>query len=183
MRMRVCLHEPLRIPVVVCAPPADRAIRLGNALERQRILGDRVGDSLRVDEESFFVEVVDVISRLVVVDVESDTSFATEQCGFGLGLDFLGAGEEAARGNAVFEERSVIRAAAVDGGRVVELLAVEKGLEVLLDGVGARGPREVEAAAIAVVDAVDVVWRSNPKTELVRDAMTTCEHKRLTYRN
>jgi hypothetical protein len=96
MRMRVRLHEPLRIPMVVRAPPADRAICLGNALERQRILGDGVGDSLRVDEESFFIEVVDVISRLVVVDVEGNTSFATEQCGFGLSLDFLGAGEEAA---------------------------------------------------------------------------------------
>jgi hypothetical protein len=73
----------------------------------------------------------------VVAAVEGRAGLAAKHDCFLLCLEDFGAGEEAARGNAVFEEGGVVGAAAVDGRCVVELLAVEEGLKVLLDRVGA----------------------------------------------
>lgn len=156
--MRVRLNEALRIPVQIRAPPPQGSVTLGNALESQRVLGDRVRNGLRVGQEGLLVEVFDGVTSRVVVRVEGNARLAAEESSFLFRLEFLGAGEETAGGDAVLEEGGVVGAAAEDGGNVVELLAVEEVFEVLLDGVGPGRAREVEAAAVTVVDAQDVVW-------------------------
>jgi hypothetical protein len=126
-------------------------------IEAQSVLGDRVSNALGVEQVGLVVEVVDVVTGLVVVDVEGNAGLATKQGGFLLRLGHLGAGEEAARGDAVLDESGVVRAAAELGGHVVGAVALIEVLKLLLNGSGAGRASKVEGAAIAVVDAVNVV--------------------------
>ncbi|GJD00535.1 hypothetical protein ColKHC_09360 [Colletotrichum higginsianum] len=128
-----------------------------DGLPAHRVQRDAVGDGLCVDEVGVVVEVVDVVADEVVVDVVGDAGLAAEERGLGLGLDALGAREEAAGRDAVLDEGGVVGAAVELGGHVAAALGLEELLKVLLDDVGARGAREVEGAAVAVVDGQDGV--------------------------
>lgn len=144
-------------------PSSSVVGNLGEALPGLGISSNRVSDGLGVDEEGLLVEVVDIVANLVVVDIVSDTSLATELLGLLLGLELFGAGEETAGGNTVLDESGVVGAAAELGGNVAETLGLEEALKVLLDGVGSSRAGEVEGASITVVDTVNIVGTSNLK--------------------
>jgi hypothetical protein len=93
----------------------------------------------------------------VVVDVVRYPGLAAEQLGLFLGLGHLGAGEQAARRDAVLDEGRVVGAAAEGGGYGGGVFALEEVFEVALEDVGACWAGQVERLAVAVVDAVDVV--------------------------
>ncbi|TKW49502.1 hypothetical protein CTA1_1339 [Colletotrichum tanaceti] len=133
----------------------------GDGLPAHGVEGDAVGDGLCVDEVGVVVEVVDVVAGLVVVDVVGDAGLAAKEGGLGLGLDALGAREEPAGRDAVLDEGGVVGAPVELGGHVAAAPRLEELLKVLLDDVGARGAREAEGAAVAVVDGQDGVRAGN----------------------
>lgn len=106
-------------------------------------------------------KVVNGVANLVVVDVVRDARLTTEQLNLLLGLEDLGASEEAAGGNAVLNEGSIVGAAAELGGDVAPALGLVKLLKVGLNDVGAGGAGDVEGGAVAVVDAELVVGAGN----------------------
>lgn len=146
---------------VVGVPSSGEVVYLGNTLEALRVLGNRVGNGLGVDEESLLVEVVDGVASLVVVDVVSNTSLTAKLLGLLLGLELLSAGEETTGGNTVLDESGVVRTAAELGGDRSETLGLEELLKVLLDGVGTSGAGQVESITITIIDTVDVVGAGN----------------------
>ena len=106
MRMPMPRHVARLVEgaVPVRAPAPLRQVDGGQAGPAHGVLGDRVGDGLGVDEEGVLGQVVDGVARPVVVGVEGRAGLAAEQ-GRLLGrLEDLGAGEEAARGDAIFDE-------------------------------------------------------------------------------
>ena len=130
-------------------------------VEAQGVLGDRVGDALGVEQVSLVVEVVDVVARQVVVLVVRLAGLAAEQLCLLLRLDNLGAGKETAGGDAVLDEGGVVGAAAELGGYERGVVARVELLKLLLNLGRAGGAGQVECAAVAVVDAVDVVGAGN----------------------
>ena len=148
---------PLNLHRVALRPPPLRNVHLGQRVKAQSVLGDRVGDALGVEQERVGGEVVDGVAGLVVVDVVRDARLAAEPRGLLLRLEGLGAGEEAARGDAVVDEGAVVGAAAELRGNVLGPLRLVVVLKVGLEDVGASGAADVEGAAVAVVDAETVV--------------------------
>ena len=102
-------------------------------------------------------EVVDGVADLVVVNIISNARLAAEPLNLLLGLELLGAREEAARGDAVLDEAGVVGAAAELGGDELGVDAAEVVLEVGLDDVGAGRAGDVESVAVTVIDAKLVV--------------------------
>lgn len=97
----------------------------------------------------------------MVIDVVGDAGFAAKEGSFFLGLEDLGACEEAARGNAVLDEGCVVGAAAEFGRNVGDIPALVELLKVFLEDIGSIGADEVESRSVAVVDSVDVVGAGN----------------------
>lgn len=155
------LAGPLEHLGLVGVPSSGSLVDLGQSLEALGVLGDRVGNALGVEEVGLPVEVGDVIASLMVVNIVGNTGLAAEELGLLLGLELLGTGEEAARGNTVLDEGSVIRSAAELRGDIGLAVGLEELLKVLLKDVGASRASEVEGVSITVVDTIDVVGAGN----------------------
>lgn len=155
------LAGPLEHLGLVGVPSSGSLVDLGQSLEALGVLGDRVGNALGVEEVGLSVEVGDVITGLVVVDIVGNTGLATEELGLLLGLELLGTGEETTRGNTVLDEGGVIRSAAELRGDIGLAVGLVELLKVLLKDVRASRASEVESVAITVVDTVDVVRTGN----------------------
>lgn len=161
VRLGDLVRKPHHVPARLGLPLAPLAAHLCDPVEADRVLGHAVGDALRVDQERLGAQVVDGVARLVVVWVERDAGLAAEERGLFHRLEFLGASEQPARGDPVLQECGVVGAAREDGGHRGHALVLEEVLKVLLDRVRPRGPREVERAAVPVVDAQHVVGRGD----------------------
>lgn len=163
-------------------PPALLVIDGRQAIEAKRILGHRVGNGLRVEQEGVHGQVVDGVADLVVVDVVGDADLAAEQRGLLLRLGHLGAREEAARRDAVLDEGRVVGAAREFRGDRRAALGLVEVFKVLLDDVRAGGAGQVEGVAVAVVDAEDVVGAGDLWNELVlREWVQDTRAQSLTY--
>ena len=112
--------------------------RLGRVRERQR----RERDQVAVDLERVQVDVLDGVAVLVVAGVELLAGGAAPDRLLLLGLDLLGSGEEAARGDAGQDERLVV-AAAGELGVVVRL--TDRGVVRLVEVLDRRRPRRDRA--------------------------------------
>ena len=106
-------------------------------------------------------EVGHVVAGLVVAGVVGLTGGAAEDRGLLGGLDALGAGEQAAGGDADGDERAVVGAAAELRRRRGQVLAVEVVDEQLLDLRRPGRAGGVGVGAVAVVDEADVVRRAD----------------------
>lgn len=142
----------------LCTTLAECGVGSWDALKRDGVLGNRVGDALRVEEVSIMSKVVDVIALLVVASVEGLASLTAEELGLLRGLENFGTGEESSRGDAVLEECGIVGAESEERGDVGKAACLVELLEILLDLVGTSCTREVECAAITVVDTEDIVW-------------------------
>lgn len=134
---------------------------LGDGVGGAAVEGNGVGNSLGVDDESLPVQVVDIITNLVVVDIVSLASLAAEELGLRLSLLALGTGEETTSGNADLQERSVVGTASEGSRGRGRLLGLEEILELLLDGIGASRAGKVVGGSVTVVDEETVVGRGN----------------------
>lgn len=130
-------------------------------LKAPRVLGHRIGDALTVEQIRLLVQIRDIVALLVVVDVVGDAGFPAKQLGLVGRLEDLGAREEPTGGDAVLDEGGVVGAAAERGGDKGLAVGAVVGFKLLFDGGGAGGAGEVEGAAVAVVDAVDVIGTGN----------------------
>lgn len=144
-------------------PPVDNSsgVDRAQALEAGSVLGDGSSDGLSVPLESIPCEVADVVTCFVIVHVIGDTSLATEELSLFCGLDNLSTSEKTTRGNAKVEEASVIATAAEVGGHRVETVGSEELLEEDLSLGTAGGAALVESASVTIVDAENVVGRSD----------------------
>jgi hypothetical protein len=156
MLMSPTIH-PRKQPRTLRIPLPQRRIRPGDPLKAERILGHTIRNTLRIQQIRVFSKVVDIVTCLVIARVERRARLTAKHDGFLLRLEDLGAGEEAAGGDAVFEERGVVGAQGEEGGDVGKAAGFVEFFEILLDLVGARGAGEVEGVAVAIVDAQDVV--------------------------
>jgi hypothetical protein len=149
-----------------------RAIRITTLLDdtrslgRQRVKrggvrGDGVGDGAAVDQKGLEVEVVDRVTCPVVVLVKGGARGAPVQGSLCLGLDLLGAREQAARRDADVQEGPVVGAAVELGGLRGQALALKVLLEEGLCLGGSRGAAQVKGGPIAVVDGELVVGRGD----------------------
>ena len=91
-------------------PLPERGVGFRYAVPAHGVFCNRVGDTLGVEKVCLVVEVINGVALLVVAYIESDTSLATKQTCFLLGLKDFSAGEETAGGNAVLEEGGVVGA-------------------------------------------------------------------------
>ena len=148
---------PLLVPVESSSSSVDRS----QALEASSVLGNCSSDGLGVPLESVPREVSDVVARAMVVDVVRNTGLAAEELSLLLGLDDFSTGEEATRGNTEVEETSIITATAEIRWHRVKTILSEEVLEESLRLRAAGGAGHVEGAAVAVVDAQDVVGRGD----------------------
>lgn len=142
-------------------PLPQRRIRPRYALPAKRILRHGIRNTLRIQKIRIQRQVINIIALLVIARIKRLASLTTKQLCFLRGLEDLGASEQATGGDAVFEECGVVGTQGEEGGDVGEAAGLVEELEVALDGVGARGAGEVEGAAVAVVDAEDVVGRGD----------------------
>lgn len=155
--MSMSMARPRRELSPISSPAPLLHINRLQRLKAHSILGHRVGNRLAIKQERIIVQVLDIITNLMVVDIVGNTSFTAEELGFLLRLELLGAGEETTGGDAVFDEGGVVGAAAEFGGYVGGAFGLVELLEVGFEDVGAGGAGEVEGVAVAIVDAVDVV--------------------------
>ena len=128
------------------------------SLQANSIGSNSVGSSLGILNPSTDVAVLDGVSNLVVVDIVSDASLASEKSLLERSLELLGSGEESSDWDTVISESLVVGAGGEGGWDVSELRVVgEVILEELLDWAGSWRAGEVESASVSVVDGVDEV--------------------------
>lgn len=149
--------RPLSKDSTVSSPPPLGQINLLDRVPAKRIRCDRVRNRLGVEQIRLLVQVVDVISGLVVVDIICHARLAAKEDSLLRRLDLLSAGEQTARRDAVLDEAGVVGATAEFGRDRPLTGGAEKVFKLLLDSTGAGGASEVEGTAIAVVDTIDVV--------------------------
>ena len=149
------------LPLLVPVESSSSGVNRSQAFEASSILGNGSSDGLGVPLESVPREVGDVVAREMVIDVVRDTSLAAEKLSLLLGLDDLSAGEETTRSNAEVEETSIVTAAAEVGRNRIEAILGEEVLKEKLGLAAAGGASLVESAAVAIVDAQDVVGRGD----------------------
>ena len=149
--------RPLEELRLIRIPPPLLEVHAGQGLPAHGVLGHGVRDALGVEQVRVVRQVVDVVADLVVVDVVRHARLAAEEQRLLLCLELLGTGEDAARGDSVLDEGGVVGAAGPNFGYVGGAVGLVEELKLLLDFGGTGGPGEVEGAAIAIVDTVDVV--------------------------
>lgn len=149
------------LPLLVPVESSSSGVNRSQTLEASSVLGDGSSDGLSVPLESVPREVSDVVARAMVVNVVRNTSLAAEELSLLLGLDDFSTGEETTRGNTEVEETSIITATAEVRGHRVKTILSEEVLEESLSLRAAGGAGLVESAAVAVVDAQDVVGRGD----------------------
>lgn len=111
--------------------------------------------------QGFGGDVAQVVARRVIALIERLPGDAAITLRLLLGLDVLGAGEQPAEGDAVFEELCVVGAEVDLGAFRRRIAQLEVGAQQTLDGGRAGRPLQAEVGAIAVVDEVAVVRRTD----------------------
>jgi hypothetical protein len=140
---------------------SNSGVDRSQALETGSVLSNSGSNSLGVDLKRVPCQVSDVITCLVVVHIVRNTSLATEELGLLLGLDDFGASEQTAGSDAAVKEASVITAATEVGGDRVLAIGGEELLKEDLSLSTARWAGLVESTSVAIVDAENVVGRSD----------------------
>lgn len=157
----IVLTGPLEHLGPIGVPSPGSLVDAGQRLEALGVLGNRVGNALGVEEVSLLVEVVDVVTLLMVVDVVGNTGLAAKELGLLLSLELLGTSEETTGGDTVLDEGGVIRSTAELRGDIGLAVGLEELFKVLLDNIRASRASEVEGVAITIVDTIDVVGAGN----------------------
>lgn len=102
-----------------------------------------------------------VVLRRVVVRVMPLPGDTTEDGNLLLSLDAVGTSVESTTGNAAVEERAIVAATAELGGSERDVVGSVVVLKKLFSLGRARWSGEIECASISIVDAQNVVGRSN----------------------
>ena len=117
---------------------------------------------LRILDKRVHVQIRYIVPRPMVILIIRNACLPAKQRHFLLCLDVLGAREQAASRNARVQERAIVTSPIERLGHILQARVVgEVILEQLLCLGGARGTGEVEAGAVAVVDAVVVIGGGN----------------------
>lgn len=106
-------------------------------------------------------QVVDVVADLVVVDIISDASLATEQLGLLFSLENFRTSEKTTGGNTVLDECGIVRATTKLRGDKGDTLLLVKLLKVRLNNIRASRTGKVKRIAVSIVDTIDIVRASN----------------------
>lgn len=122
--LRKILPRPTRLSMMrmsTVIKPRKQATALGvsspqcrvcpwDALEAESVFGHAVCNALCIEQVRVMSQVVDVVALLVVARIEWLSSLTAKELRFLGCLEYFGAGEEAAGGNAVFQEGGVVGA-------------------------------------------------------------------------
>lgn len=143
------------------APLCRRAISHREAFPRQSVRRDSICNCFGVQLESKEVQVGDIVTRLMIALIQCNTCSPAKHHRLFLRLIILGPSEQATTRDTNIEEWTVVGSAIERCGSEVLLCCGIVVFEESLDFSTAGWPADIKSTAIAIVDGIDVVRRSN----------------------